>query len=291
MNRRTILATALTAPLAAGAAQARPAPAKPRAQPDLYVRDWGDGRPIVFLSPWGFSADAWHYQMLPLHRQGLRCVTYDRRGHGRSPDPGGGYDLDTLSDDLARVLDERDLKDVVLVAYSMGAGEATRYLSRHGRGRVARVLFVAPNTPCLAKGPDNPDGVDPAAFERARAVMARDFPAALAAGFSTFIDKGASDEVKTWLKGLMLGCSLKALIDCQHAFTTVDLRPEMARFPAPALVIHGDADQSAPLALTGRKTATLIPGCELKVYAGAPHGIAFTHTDQLNADIAAFARA
>jgi non-heme chloroperoxidase len=298
MLRRTMITTMAGAAAGAGAAEAaaprrsgrRPAGTVDVGEASLHVRDWGEGRPVVFLSAWGFSSEAWQYQMVPLSQQGLRCVAYDRRGHGRSSDPGRGYDYCALADDLAGVLEALDLRDVVLVAYSMAAGEAVRYLTRHGRSRVARVLLLAPTTPFLMKTADNPDGVDPAAFAASRATMARDFPAALDAGFGTFIDQGASEPLKAWAKSLMLQCSLKALIDCQRAFAETDFRAELARLTLPVMVIQGDADRSAPLALTGRKTAALIRNSQLKVYPGAPHGLVFTHTERLNADLAAFAR-
>ncbi len=139
----------------------------------------------------------------------------------------------------------------------MGAGEAVRYLSRHGRARVSRLLLLAPTTPYLTRTGDNPDGIDPAVFAAARATMARDFPAALDAGFGAFIDKGASDALKAWIKSLMLQCSLNALINCQRAFAETDFRAEVRRLELPVLVIQGDADRSAPLPITGRKTAAL----------------------------------
>ena len=298
MRRRDLLISTLAAAPAAAvsvgtiadaATPSRATRKSPKAT--LYVRDWGQGRPIVFLSAWGFWSEAWQYQMIPLHQQGFRCVAYDRRGHGRSNDPGGGYDYDTLADDLAQVLEQLDLRDVVLVAYSMGSGEAVRYLTRHGGSRISKVVFLAPITPFLSRTADNPDGIDPAVFARSRAAISRDFPAALAAGFGTFIDKGCSEELKSWAKSIMLQCSLKALIDCQAAFTGTDFRAELKRVSLPTLVIQGDADRSALPSLTGERTAALLSNCRKTVYAGAPHGLVFTETERLNADIAAFAEA
>src|SRR6202046_2558330 len=113
----------------------------------LFYRDWGRGSPIVFCHPWGLNADIWEYQLNELTEQGLRCITYDRRGHGRSEDSGRGYDFDTLAEDLATVIQKLDLRDITLVGYSMGSGEMICYLSRHGAGRVARVLFTSPSAP------------------------------------------------------------------------------------------------------------------------------------------------
>jgi non-heme chloroperoxidase len=143
----------------------------------LFYRDWGTGAPIVFLSGWALTSDMWAYQMEPLARQGFRCVAYDRRAHGRSGDPGRGYDFDTLADDLSAVLETLELTDVTLVAHSFGSGELVRYLTRYGAGRVARIVFVAPaSTPYLRKTADNPGGVDEALFEAGRAAFAKSFP-------------------------------------------------------------------------------------------------------------------
>jgi non-heme chloroperoxidase len=300
MNRRDIFvsalaataATAVTTPRAAAAATPKVAPTiRARDGTVLADRDWGEGRTIVFLSAWSFSADAWQYQMGPLAQQGFRCVTYDRRGHGRTADPGRGYDYDTLADDLAAVMDGLDLRDVTLVAYSMGSGEAVRYLSRHGAKRVAKLLLLAPVTPFLARTADNPEGIDPAIFEKNRANTMKDFPAALDAGFSAFMDQGASEPMKAWVKSIMLGQSLNALMACNKAFTTTDFRPDVKAVTVPTLILHGDADRSAVPALTAKRTAALMPKAELRMYHGAAHGLVFTHTERLNADIAAFARA
>src|SRR3954447_5553769 len=130
----------------------------------LFCRDWGAGLPVVFLASWSLPSDSWGYQMAALAEAGLRCVAYDRRGHGRSADPGRGYDFDTLADDLADVMEVLDLSGATLVTFSAGAGEAVRYLTRHGRRRVARLALVAPTTPLLVRTADHPDGVDSAVF-------------------------------------------------------------------------------------------------------------------------------
>ncbi|MCI3131994.1 alpha/beta fold hydrolase [Phenylobacterium aquaticum] len=185
MNRRHMLqiaggaATALSAtPLAAQPARKpRPRPRTPAAAPvRLHVTDWGVGRPIVFLASWALTQDIWQYQHAHFIEAGYRVVAFDRRGHGRSDQPGGGYDIDTLADDLARVLAERNLTEVCLVGHSMGCSEIVRYLGRHGASRVAKIALVSPVTPFLLKTPDNPTGVDGALFEQVRAGWRRDFP-------------------------------------------------------------------------------------------------------------------
>ena len=166
----------------------------------LFYRDWGSGAPLVFISGWALTSDCWGYQMGPLSDSGLRCIAYDRRGHGRSSDPGRGFDYDSLADDLAAVLDALDLKNVTLVTHSMAGGEAIRYLTRHGSKRVARVALVAATLPFLTKTADNPDGIDPAVFDNARRnVLLRDFPKALRDNMRPFGVAETSEAMLDWI--------------------------------------------------------------------------------------------
>ena len=256
----------------------------------LYCKDWGAGQPVVFISSWSANADMWQYQMAPMAAAGFRCVAYDRRGHGRSGQPSTGFDYTTLADDLAAVLDDRDLRGATLVGHSMAAGEIVRYLSRHGAGRIARIVLIAPTTPFVLQTPDNPDGVPNAIFEQTRAQLAADFPGWLADNADPFFVPETSPAMRSWVLSLSLQCSLIAALGCNHAFCETDFRTELPKISVPTLVIHGDKDASTPLELTGRKTANLIPGAELKVYEGAPHGLMFTHLERLNRDLIAFAQ-
>lgn len=142
----------------------------------LHCCAWGEGAPVLFLHSWAMQARMWDYQFAALASHGLRCLGFDRRGHGRSDQPAGGYDYDTLADDLAAVVETLDLRDVTLVGHSMGAGEAVRYVTRHGSGRVKRLVFLAPTTPFLTQTPDNPAGLPAAAFEAMRMAWMADFP-------------------------------------------------------------------------------------------------------------------
>lgn len=255
----------------------------------LFYRDWGSGTPLVFMSGWALTSDCWGYQTAPLS-ESMRCIAYDRRGHGRSSDPGRGFDYDTFADDLAAVLDALDLKNVTLVTHSMAGGEAVRYLSRHGSKRVARIVLVAATLPFMTKTADNPDGIDPAVFENARRnVLLRDFPKALRDNMRPFGVAETSEAMLDWIAGLMLRCSMKALVDCNRALTATDFRAELAKVDVPTLIVHGDRDVSAPLAITGRKTAALMPHATVKIYEGAPHGLFLTHAERLNKDLLEFA--
>jgi pimeloyl-ACP methyl ester carboxylesterase len=259
----------------------------------LHLSDWPGTRPVVFVHAWGLSARQWDYQRAHLSELGHRTVAYDRRGHGRSADPGAGYDFDTLADDLARVLDTLDLCDVTLVAMSMGAGEAVRYLSRTGGERVARLVLVAPAcTPYVAQAPDNPHGIPAELFAQFRRdVLMRDLPAWIDANADAFVTPETSPGMVAWIKAQMTEASLMALIACNRIGVETDFRADLARVAVPTLVVHGTADASAPIDLTGRPTAALVPGARLEVYEGAPHGLFVTHMARLNGDIAAFAAA
>jgi non-heme chloroperoxidase len=254
----------------------------------LYVKDWGAGPPVLFVHSWAINADMWEYQMTPLAEQGRRVIAFDRRGHGRSQETAAGYDIDNLADDLGAVIEALDLTDLTLVGHSMGGPEAVRYLSRHGAGRVARLALVAPTTPRLRQSPDNPGGVPQAAFDQMRASWRQDRAKWLADNSRPFLAPETSQAMVDWLIGLMMQTSLKVWLDCNDTVVAGDFRRDLAALRLPVQVIHGDADVSAPLALTGQPTAALVPGARLIVYEGAPHGLFITHAERLNADLAAF---
>jgi non-heme chloroperoxidase len=257
----------------------------------LFYRDWGTGKPIVFVASAGLPSGMWSYQMVPLVQAGFRCVAFDRRGHGRSSDPGRGYDFDTLADDLAAVMDVLDLRNVTLVGHSMGCAEIARYLTRHGSGRVARVALLAPTLPFLLKTADNPDGVDKAYFQALRATWMRNYPQWLAENARPFVMPDTPAASIQWCMEMMLQTSLQAAIECNVAVTETDFRGELPRIDKPVLILHGTADVSAPIEITGRPTAQLIKGSELKIYEGAPHGLFMTHLEQVNGELLRFVRA
>jgi pimeloyl-ACP methyl ester carboxylesterase len=257
----------------------------------LAIRDWGKGKPLVFLSAWCCSSDMWSYQMTPLSQRGFRRIAYDRRGHGRSSAPGDGYDLDTLANDLATVLSSLDLHGVTLVGHSSASGEIVRYLTAHGGSRIDRLLFSAPGWPYPTKSADNPDGLPAEALELFRQkIILRDFPKWLDEGKQSFFVAETSLAMQDWFKGMMLTTSMQAAIGFNRAISAADLRPEMARINLPTLVVHGDKDASNPIGC-GRAVAQLIPGARLSIYPGAPHGLFITHLDRYNSELADFANA
>jgi len=256
----------------------------------LYWRDWGQGAPLLFLNSLGCSSQMWDYQMTAFADEGFRCVGFDRRGHGRSDQPTRGYDYDTFADDVAALIDALDLSDVTLIAHSIAGGEAVRYLTRHGSERVARIILLAPTTPMLLKSGDNPNGAPKESFEALWAQWKRDYPKWIADNVAPFFVPETSPAMMRWGVNRLLQTSLPIALACARAMVRADFRAEMRRIDAPTLIIHGDRDRSAPIELTGKPSAELIPNCRLLVYPGAPHGLMFTHMDELNADILRFMR-
>jgi pimeloyl-ACP methyl ester carboxylesterase len=258
---------------------------------NLYYRDWGRGRPVLFVSGWSMCSDSWGYQMMALQRQDLRCIAFDRRGHGRSSDPGRGYDLDTLADDIAAVIEALDLRDVVLVGHSMGCNEIVRYVTRHGSARVGQVALLGPMTPGVTLSASNPEGIDPALLEQFRATqLLHDFPRWIEENVEPFVP-GAGPRMCDWLAQMALQCSLQALHDCHVAVQTSDMGAELEALDVPVLVIAGMLDVSAPFALTARRTAALVPDCRLVVLEDAAHGMFLTHVERVNAELLEFVRA
>lgn len=254
----------------------------------LFARDWGSGKPVLFLSGWTLPSDFWNYQMLAAVRNGFRAISYDRRGHGRSSDPGRGYDHDTLADDLAAVIAASGANDVTVVAHSMGATELARYATRHSGKGIAKAILVGTITPFLMKSNDNPAGVPQTALAALRAPLERDFPAWIEANTPPFFTAETSPQLMAWGKQLMLQTSLLAATNLAAANAETDFRSDVRAMRMPLLLVHGDKDISAPLALTAHATASLARDARLVVYEGAPHGLPLTHAERLNADIASF---
>jgi non-heme chloroperoxidase len=259
-----------------------------RDETNLYVQDWGSGRPIVFLSAWTFDSTTWGEYINALIARGHRCVAPDRRGHGRSDAPCHGYDLDTLADDVGAVFEQRDLHDAILVGYSMGSIEAARYLARQGAGRVKKLILIAPTTPSLAQTADNPDGVPVELIEAQNRAIGDDFSRWLSENEAPFFTEATLAKTRSWIMMMMLGVALPIALACRDTIGKADVRGDLARLDMPTLIVQGDNDASAPLPLTGAKTQNLISGSRLIVYEGAPHGLPLTHRERLLNDIVSF---
>ena len=262
----------------------------------IFYKDWGSGQPVVFSHGWPLNADAWDDQAKFVADNGYRAVAHDRRGGGRSGQPWNGNELDTYADDLADVIEALDLHDIVLVGHSTGGGEVTRYMGRHGTGRVAKAVLLGAIPPLMLKTEANPEGLPIEAFDEIRAGVAGDrsqYYKDLSAAFyganrpGSTVSQGVRDAF--WWMSMQVG--LKGAYDCIKAFSETDLTEDCKRIDVPTLIVHGDDDQIVPIVASAMKSSKLIKDSQLKVYPGAPHGISTTHKDEFNADLLAFLRA
>jgi non-heme chloroperoxidase len=259
----------------------------------LFYKDWRTPtsqlnpttRTVLFLHTWANNSDIWQYQMNYLRGRGMRTVAYDRRGHGRSNDPGSGYDSDVLAHDLAKIIEQLDLRDIALVGHSMGCGEIVRYLSKYGDARVSRIVFVAPSLPFGLKTDDNPDGTPKSQLIAVRDEIAHDFPQYVRTIARGFFGPTVTDSSVEWGIRMCDLSSLPALIGTQIANTETDFRPELRSIDKPTLIIHGDSDVFCPLDVTAQRVHRLIPKSQLKVYEKGPHGLMISHMDELNRDL------
>lgn len=260
---------------------------------EIYYKDWGSGAPVIFSHGWPLSADAWESQMVFLASHGFRCIAHDRRGHGRSSQPWDGNDMDTYAEDLSHLIETLELNSVALVGHSTGGGEVARYIGRYGTRHIAKAVLLGSVTPLMLKTDANPGGLPVKEFDDIRAGVAADrsqFFKDLTTPFyganrpGAKVSQGVRDAF--WFQGMQGG--LKNELDCIKAFSETDFTEDLKTFDVPTLIIHGDDDQIVPIGASVHAAVKLIKGSTLKIYKGAPHGIADTHKEQLNADLLRF---
>lgn len=262
----------------------------------IYYKDWGAGKAVVFSHGWPLSADSWEAQMMFLASTGYRCIAHDRRGHGRSSQPWTGNEMDTYADDLSELIETLDLESVTLVGFSAGGGEVTRYVGRHGTKRVAKVALISAVPPLMLQTAANPGGLPIEVFDEIRrgstadrSQLYRDLASGPFFGANRTgakVSQGMIDSF--WLQGMRAGH--KNTYDCIKAFSETDFTEDLKKFDRPTLVVHGDDDQIVPIKASGLCSSKLVRNAHLKIYAGAPHGLADTHKEQLNADLIEFLR-
>ncbi len=260
----------------------------------LYVKSWGEGRPVMLIHGWPLSADSWDPVALALAENGYRAIAYDRRGFGRSQQPWQGYDYDTFADDLADVMAARGAtENVALVGFSMGGGEVARYMSRHGGKGVTQVTLISSVVPYMLETEDNPDGVPQAQFDAMEKGIREDRAKFFRPFFKQFFGMGmvshpVSDETLdlAWSTAMMAG--LHPTLAAAKAFATTDFRRDLTSLTVPTLVIHGTSDKTVPIDATARAVAKAVPQAQLIEYEGEAHGVFATQTDRLIGDLLAF---
>lgn len=263
----------------------------------IYYKDWGSGQPLFFHHGWPLSSDDWDAQMLYFVEKGYRVIAHDRRGHGRSSQVSSGHDMDHYAADVAAVVEHLDLRDAIHIGHSTGGGEATRYVARHGRGRVAKLVLISAVPPLMVKTPANPGGLPMEVFDGLRQQLAANraqFYLEFASGpFYSYNRPGAQISqgvIQNWWRQAMMG-GAKAQYDGIKAFSETDFTEDLKIIDVPTLVLHGDDDQIVPIADSAPLSVKLLKNGTLKVYEGFPHGMCTTHHDQINKDLLAFVKA
>jgi len=260
---------------------------------EIFYKDWGNGKPIVFCHGWPLNSDAFEDQMFFLTSRGYRCIAHDRRGHGRSSQPWEGNDMDTYADDLSEVIEKLKLEEAVLVGHSTGGGEVARYIARYGTKRISKAVLIGAVPPLMVKTASNPGGLPIEVFDQLRANVVADrsqFFKDLSMPFYGYNRPGAkiSEGVRNafWRMGMIAG--FPAAYFCIKAFSETDQTDDLKKIDVPTLLLHGDDDQIVPIADSSMLSAKIIRNATLKVYPGAPHGMCTTHKQQVNQDILAF---
>jgi non-heme chloroperoxidase len=260
----------------------------------IFYKDWGSGQPIVFHHGWPLSADDWDNQMLFFLQKGYRVIAHDRRGHGRSTQTDIGNDMDTYAADVAELVAVLDLKEAIHVGHSTGGGEVTRYVARHGKGRVAKAVLISAIPPVMVKSDNNPGGTPievfndyRAAFAANRAQFYLDVATGPFYGFNRPDAKVSEGMIRNWWRQGMMG-GAKAHYDCIKAFSETDLTEDLTLIDVPVLILHGEDDQVVPIADSALLAIKLLKKGALKTYKGLPHGMFTSHPEIINPDVLAF---
>lgn len=260
---------------------------------NIYYEDLGKGKTIVFIHGWPLNGAMWEYQVTQLPQHGYRCITYDRRGFGKSDMPFKGYDYNTMAGDLKSLIDELDLTDITLVGFSMGGGEIAKYFSHYGGAKVSKVVLISAVVPYMLKTDDNPDGVPQEEFDKMAEGMQNDRPAFMETFNKDFfgvslVNHPVSEAFLADSLTQVMMASPIATLECAKSFSSTDFRADVTKINVPTLIIHGDKDKTVPIQPTGEQSAMLIQGSEFIVYEGAPHGLWYTEREKLNQDLINF---
>jgi non-heme chloroperoxidase len=263
---------------------------------ELYYEDQGAGQPVVLIHGYPLDGHSWERQTRELLDAGYRVITYDRRGFGQSSKVGSGYDYDTFAADLNTVLETLDLSDVILVGFSMGTGELARYVAKYGHARVAKLAFLASLEPFLVARDDNAEGVPQEVFDGILTAAKGDRFAWFTDFFSNFynLDENLGSRISQEAVTASWNTAVSSAPVAAYAVVPAwleDFREDVEAVRAsgkPALILHGTKDNILPIDATARRFRTALPEADYVEVEGAPHGLLWTHTEEVNAALLAF---
>ena len=260
---------------------------------NIFYQEYGMGKPVLFIHGWPLNHEMWEYQLAELPKHNLRCIAYDRRGFGKSDRTWESYDYDTLADDLNELITQLNLAKITLVGFSMGGGEIARYIGKYGTDKIEKVVLISSVTPYMLKTNDNSEGIKKEMFDDMVDKITADRPEFLKEFGKQFygvdmLNQPISKAMLDWNQTQCLMSSSNATVDCLRSFSETDFRDDLKKIDIPVLIIHGDADKTVPIKVSGDKTAALLPHAKYIVYANAPHGLFITEKEKLNADLLNF---
>ena len=260
---------------------------------NIFYQEYGKGKPVIFIHGWPLNHEMWENQLAELPKHNLRCITYDRRGFGKSDRTWESYDYDTLAGDLNELITQLNLSDVTLVGFSMGGGEIARYIGKYGTEKIEKVVLISSVTPYMLKTDDNSEGIKKEVFNDMVDKIIADRPGFLKEFGKEFygvdmLNQPVSKAMLQWNQAQCLNSSLNATVDCLRSFSETDFRNDLKKIDIPVLIIHGDADKTVPINVSADKTAILLPHAKYIMYSNAAHGIFITEKEKLNADLLDF---
>lgn len=267
---------------------------KAKEQVDIFYEDYGSGQPVILIHGWPLSRKSWEQQVWKIVEEGYRCISYDRRGFGTSSAPWGEYDYSALASDLNAIIEELDLKDAIIVGFSMGGGEVVRYLTEYGSSRIAKAALISSIVPLVKHKSDNPDGVPEEALDGIIDALQKDrvgFLKEFSKGFYNYEDNKDNRVSRAQLDydfNIASFASPRATIQAALAWMHTDFRPELKNVTVPTLIVHGDADATVPFETSAKQAAEGIKYSTLEVIKGAPHGLNITHPEELNEILISF---
>lgn len=259
----------------------------------IFYEDNGQGKALLFIHGWPLNGDQWEYQVGPLLEAGYRCITYDRRGFGRSDRPSTGYDYITFAADLKAVIDATGATDITLVGFSMGGGEIAKYFSEFSGANVSKVVLISTILPFMLLTDDNQEGVPQKVFDEMAEAIKNDRPAFLESFTRDFSNVGllkspVSEAYMQQSINVAMQASGVATLKAANSFATTDFRSDLAHIKVPCLIIHGTDDKIVPIDKSSDRTSAMMPGATYKKYEGEPHGLFYTSRNELVQDLIAF---
>ena len=254
----------------------------------LFVRDWGTGKPIVFIHGWPYSQEIFEYQYLPLLKHGYRCIGIDLRGYGKSDQLYGEYNFEVFADDLHQVFNALDLQTITLLGFSMGGAVAVRYMGKYIGARVAKLILLSASTPCLTKKPDFPQGRDESVYNSFLDKIQTDRAQTLADFGKGMFHQSISSALADWFTNIAMQASPQATVMTLAALRDADLRPDLAKIEVPTAIMHGVHDSSAPMEITAKINHQAIPNSQLIRFENSGHGIFLDEREKLNTELMRF---